>query len=75
MPTIAETAPLTVQLIERTLGSDIYYTTDGSFPREGKASATLYTEPFMVASGTKVRWAAYKEGIDLGSDVGQAIIT
>jgi len=74
MPTISEVAPFTVQLTNRTIGDSIYFTTDGSFPRSGKESATLYTEPFAVESGTVVRWASYREDL-LGSDIGRAIIT
>jgi hypothetical protein len=40
-------------------GSTIYYTTDGSFPGSGNPTATQYTTPFTVASGTIVRTAAY----------------
>jgi hypothetical protein len=52
----------------------IYYTTDGSFPGPGNASATSYTVPFAVASGTVIRWAAYISG-KLGSSTGMATVT
>jgi hypothetical protein len=52
----------------------IYYTTDGSFPGPGNASAVSYTVPFTVAGGTIVRWAAYLAG-KLGSSTGMATIT
>lgn len=67
----------------------IYYTTDGTFPGPGATpaataylgagnggTATLYTGPFQVASGTNVQWAAYlSPSLFLGSDVGNAIVT
>ena len=40
-------------------GSAIYYTTDGSFPGAGNPAANLYAAPFVVASGTTIRNAAY----------------
>ena len=62
--------------------SDIYYTTDGSFPGPGATAAAsltgtaaastaiLYTEPFTVLSGTVVRAAAYAtSGAFAGSNV------
>ncbi|HZM01556.1 MAG TPA: FN3 associated domain-containing protein [Candidatus Saccharimonadales bacterium] len=52
----------------------IYYTADGSFPGPGNAAALAYGEPFAVASGTVVRWAAYAAE-KLGSSAGMATIT
>lgn len=60
-----------ITISNRTLGADVYYTTDGSFPRAGKENASLYDQPFAATPGTVIRWAAYKEGL-LGSDVGMA---
>jgi hypothetical protein len=73
LPTISEAA-LTVTLANVTSGATIYYTTDGSFPGPGNAAAEEYSAPFAVASGTVVRWAAYKDGLS-GSHAGQATIS
>jgi hypothetical protein len=51
----------------------IFYTTDGSFPGPGNASAASYAIPFTVAGGTVIRWAAYASG-KLGSSTGMATI-
>ena len=72
-PTIFAPAT-TVTLANITSGATIKYTTDGSFPGSGNAAALTYSAPFTVASGTTVRWAAYKTGLR-GSDVGSAVIT
>ena len=55
-------------------GSAIFYTTDGSFPGSGNANAVLYVAPFTVASGTVVRTAAYREGLQ-GSMVDTFLVT
>lgn len=73
IPSISEAA-LTVTLTNQTSGATIYYTIDGSFPGSGNAAAIAYTVPFLVTSGTVVRWAAYKTGLS-GSITGQATIT
>ncbi len=52
----------------------IYYTTDGSFPGPGNTTATVYSAPFAVSSGTTLRWAAYATE-KLGSSTGMATIT
>lgn len=73
-PTISEAA-LAVTLATTDGGATIYYTTDGSFPGSYAGStATAYTVPFTVTSGTTVRFAAYQTG-RLGSDAAQALIT
>lgn len=71
-PVAAENG-LTVTLTNVTAGATIYYTTDDSFPGKGNPAALLYAGPFVVASGTKVRWAAYKTGMR-GSDIGRVIV-
>jgi hypothetical protein len=82
LPSLTEAPALTVTLTNDASTPDavIYYTTDGSFPQRdpvtGNAAGTAvrYTVPFPVASGTVVRWAAYKTNY-AGSDVGYATIT
>jgi len=63
-----------VTLTDLTGGSTIYYTTDTTFPGPGNTAAIVYTVPFPVISGTRVRWAAYRPNFR-GSDAGQANIT
>jgi hypothetical protein len=75
---------ITEEALEVTLAGDaedtIYYTTDGSFPGSANkpgadsAGAVEYAAPFTVASGTTVRWAAYRSG-RRGSDIGSATIS
>lgn len=56
-----------------TPGSQIRYTTDGSYP--APAAATLYAAPFASpAVGTVIRAAAYKSGLNPG-DVTEILIT
>lgn len=63
------TVGATVALACATAGATIYYTTDGSLPWSGNATATQYTAPFAVPSaGTDLRAAAYKSGLS-GSNV------
>jgi Fn3 associated len=69
---IAETVTLTDQ--QPGGGSAIYYTTDGSFPGSGNPTATQYSIPFTVASGTVVRVAAYN-GTLQGSMVDTFVVT
>ena len=58
----------------------IYYTIDGSYPGRNPATgaalgtAVLYTVPFTVPSGTRVRWVACQTGY-AASDVGEATIS
>jgi hypothetical protein len=59
---------LDVTLATATDGATIYYTTDGSFPWSGNSEAEIYAGEFSVDSGTTVRAAAYKSGLD-GSNV------
>jgi hypothetical protein len=77
VPTAEELAPAeglhTVTLTCGTAGADIFYTLDDSFPGVGNPGAVRYEAPFAVASGTVVRWAAYKAGLS-GSDVDRATI-
>ncbi|PTY02571.1 hypothetical protein DB346_08465 [Verrucomicrobia bacterium LW23] len=50
-------------------GAQLWYTTDGSFPRPDGATATLYTVPFALPEGADtVRAAAYADG-KAGSDI------
>lgn len=75
VPTLAEAA-LTITLTNHASypSATIYYTTDGSFPGSGNSAARAYSAPFLVTSGTVVRWAAYQTSLR-GSDAGQASIT
>ncbi len=57
--------PLTVTLTpdesQGPEGQFVFYTTDESFPGDySGTTAQMYTQPFRVAPGTVVRWAAYK---------------
>jgi hypothetical protein len=72
-PVIAGT-PADVTITTLTAGATIYYTLDGSFPYAGNAESTEYTIPFAVTSGTTVRAAAYKPGLQ-GSDGAAQTIT
>jgi hypothetical protein len=77
-----EGSPLTLTFTAPASDPDasIYFTIDGSFPGPGvlpgggASTATEYTEPFTVESGTFLRWAAYIEGKN-GSTTGSATIT
>lgn len=69
---LAETVTLTDQ--QPGGGSTIYYTTNGSFPGSGNSTATQYSIPFTVASGTVVRVAAYN-GTLQGSMVDTFVVT
>ncbi len=66
MPAASDDGQGTITLACDTDGAAIYYTTDESFPWIGDAAhpstATLYTGPFAVSSGTLVRAAAYLTG-------------
>ena len=73
LPQINDDGVGNVTLVNVTAGAAIYYTTDGTFPGQGNGGAPIYREPFFMATGTVVRWAAYATGM-LGSDVGQAEI-
>lgn len=72
LPTISESA-LTVTLTNQTSGATIYYTTDGTLPGSANTAAQTYSVPFLVTSGTTLRWAATKSGL-VGSNIGQALI-
>lgn len=50
-------------------GAEIYYSTDLSFPTAHILGAKLFDQPFIVNSGTRLRWAAYAPGL-AGSDIG-----
>lgn len=49
-------------------GAFIYYTVDGTLPWPDGDTSNTYSAPFNVASGTVVRAAAYKSGLE-GSNV------
>ncbi len=70
---ISEGPSLTITLTAAD-ASEIYFTTDGSFPGPGNSAAQPYTRPFEVAAGATVRWAGYLAGY-LGSDAAEAVIT
>jgi hypothetical protein len=75
-PTItpAGTLPnVTVTLASTTSSSSIYYTKDGTYPRSGNATATLYTIPFAVTATCTVRAGATKSGM-IDSDISSATI-
>lgn len=64
MPTIAETGsalPYTITLASATSGAAIYYTTDGTYPRNG--NGTLYSVPFVVSTACELRAVATKTGL------------
>ena len=63
-PVTASVAAGLMTLSCTTSGAAIYYTTDGSYPGPGNAEADLYSEPFAVTSGTMVRTAATKAGMN-----------
>ncbi len=67
LPTISQVG-LTITLATTTPAASIYYTTDGSFPWSG--NGTLYSAPWEVADGTRLRVAAYLAGSH-GSDVAE----
>lgn len=60
--------PASAVQIVSTPGAAIYFTTDGSYPREGGETSTLYTEPFEVEPGTLVTAASYLTNYQ-GSDI------
>lgn len=55
-------------------GSQIYFTTDQSFPGPFNPAAQVYAAPFAVAGGATVRFAAFLAG-RTGSIAGSALIT
>lgn len=65
--TIVPGSPDTVVLACATSGSAIYFTTDGSHPRVGNTTATLYTTPIPVTGISRLRARAFKAGL-LASD-------
>jgi hypothetical protein len=65
------TAPLTVTLTCATVGVDIWYTTDGSYPGPENENSTLYMGPVAIASGLTMRASAVITGSQQG-DVTQA---
>jgi hypothetical protein len=73
VPTLANNAH-TITLTTVTAEAEIRYTTDGGFPGPSNSAALIYTTPFVVDSGTTVRWAAYLAD-SLGSNVGSQTIT
>jgi hypothetical protein len=72
-PGIVENPARTINLTDLTGGATIYYTTDGSYPGKGSATALVYAAPFAVAPGTVVQWAGYKAGMR-GSDMGKVTV-
>jgi hypothetical protein len=77
LPVLTEDA-LTVTLTGEA-EDDIYYTLAGEFPGVPVGGTPPegvyeYAAPFAVASGTEVRWAAYRSG-RRGSDIGHAVVT
>lgn len=73
IPSVAENS-LSVTFTAGNVLDLVYYTTDGTYPCAVNTSATLYSGAFTVASGTVLRWAAYRDGMTQ-SGVGQATIT
>lgn len=66
MPTITYAAP-NVTIAGQSVNDVLYYTVDGSFPSSLNVEATIYSAPFAVTSGVRVRAAAYATGKN-GSD-------
>lgn len=63
--TLGPTNSSNLTLTCATAGASIYYTTDGSYPEP--ENGTLYSAPFaMPDTGTLVRAAAYKTGLNPG---------
>ncbi|MGO8678051.1 MAG: chitobiase/beta-hexosaminidase C-terminal domain-containing protein [Limisphaerales bacterium] len=69
-PPAAQTRPSGVSLSSATMGAEIFYTWDGSFPGPGNPRATKYSAPFPPA-GPVLRYAAYKPGMFRSSVVRQ----
>lgn len=67
-PSAAQTGD-SVTLTCITSGARIYYTLDESFPGSGNTDATLYTEPFDVADGDVLRFAAEADDHQASDDV------
>ena len=63
-PVIGGTQSATT-LTSGTAGASIYYTLDGSYPWSGNTAAVLYSAPFAITSGQKLRAAATKPGASL----------
>jgi hypothetical protein len=65
-PTISATAnsaPATVTIASDTVGANIYYTTDGTYPSGANAAATLYSAPFAQSTSASIRAAAELSGM------------
>jgi hypothetical protein len=73
-PNSGATPVAAVTLTCATAGAAIYYTTDGSYPHAGNATATLYAAPFAINAACTLRVAATKANLQQ-SDVAQAIFT
>lgn len=67
-------APLAIALTCFTVGVDIWYTLDGSYPGPENESAILYVGPITLSSGATVRASAIIGGSQQG-DVTQATYT
>ena len=68
--------PATVTLTCATAGSQIWYTTDGSYPGSNSTAcptATQYTVPFAVLAGQTVRAAAEATGYQQSQAISQVI--
>jgi hypothetical protein len=60
---LGDTGPISEAALSHTRpGVALYYTTDGSYPHPRNSSAALYTEPFTLAPGDKLRVRAWLAG-------------
>jgi hypothetical protein len=71
-PKIVRQTSTTIRITCNMPGAEIYYTTDGTFPRSG--NGTLFAGDFVIAAPVTVRAAAYVDGLD-GSNVMQLTIS
>jgi len=72
-PEINGSIPSAVVITCATAAATIYYTLDGSYPRNGNPAAVLYSVPFAVVAPVTIRAGAFKTNLQ-GSDIAFAEI-